>query len=89
MANADYNYSIDERREKPLILIEDMNLGNMSVTNDIEIVVAEICEKRGINCNEATILYMDSEGLWDGYDCAKKQFIPLHGKTWNEALERL
>jgi hypothetical protein len=44
----------------PVICVEDANAGGMSVTNDIEAVVAEVVEKYGSHL----IVYKDSEGEW-------------------------
>lgn len=41
--------------------IQDLNLGNMSVTNDAEAVVAEIVAKHG----NKRITYIDSDGNQD------------------------
>lgn len=86
---ADYNYSIQKHLDKKIILIEDRNLGGMSVTNCIESIVNEICKDRNIDCQKCIILYKDSTGLWDGWDCRKNEFIHLEGETWKEAFDRM
>lgn len=89
MTRADYDWKIQDYGNKKLILIEDLNLGNMSVTNDIENVVDDICKTNQIVCEDYLIIYKDSEGIWDGWDCKKRNFIHLGGETWQQAFERL
>lgn len=88
MVKAEYNYALKKIINTQLILIQDKNQGSMSVTNDIENVISEICKNRKIDCKEAIVLYKDTEDVWDGFDCKTNQFIPLNGETWQEALEK-
>ena len=60
MSRADYAY-IKIDKDKKLVLIEDLNLGNMSVTNDAETVVSEILD----NYPDYRIAYRDSSLDWD------------------------
>lgn len=67
MKRADYNYRIQNNK----VYIIDLNLGNISVTNDAENVLSEI------NCEEdiigKKIIYKDSESTWS-------EMIP----TWDD-----
>lgn len=67
MRKADYTYAI----EGDTVKIVDLNLGNVSVTNDAENVINEIAQIEYIR--DKRIIYKDSEGDW----C---ELIP----TWNE-----
>lgn len=67
MAKAEYTYVI----EGDTVNITDLNLGDMSVTNDAENVINEIAQIEYIR--DKRITYKDSEGDW----C---ELIP----TWNE-----
>ena len=58
--HADFTYSIFGN----VISIVDLNLGNRSVTNDIERVLRKI-EYYHIAFK---IMYRDSEGVWDGIE---------------------
>lgn len=49
-----------------ILFIEDLNLGRMSVTNNMENVLSEIRDKIGEKIIGAKIIYKDSEGFWDG-----------------------
>lgn len=47
-----------------MLLIIDLNLGNKSVTNDMERVLADIAA-RGFDLNTKYIIARDSEGIYD------------------------
>lgn len=57
-----------------VIAIKDLNLGKMSVTNNIEAIVEHICHKENINPNNYTIVYMDSFGEIDEYRWSDHSF---------------
>jgi len=54
-------YYID-RTEGEKVFIVDEDNGAMSVTNDAEAVVEDICRLHG---NNSRIIYRDSMGIWD------------------------
>lgn len=58
MKKADYIYNTDDE----FVRIIDMNLGNVSVTNDIENVITQINSER--NIKHLRIIYLDSERIW-------------------------
>lgn len=58
---ADYTYSV----EGTVIAIIDLDLGNRSVTNDIEYVLADIRAELG-DLAGYSVIYRDSMGRWDG-----------------------
>lgn len=60
MHRADYIYRVNERT----IIIEDLDKGNRSVTNDAEQVIADIVAEKG-HLTGYRIFYRDSEGMWD------------------------
>lgn len=84
---ANYTYRLREFAGRNVIIIEDQNLGNTSVTNCIEDVVNEIEQKERIEANLYMIVYKDSDGNWDGWNNRKQQFILLGGETWPHAVE--
>jgi hypothetical protein len=59
---ADFTYSISDN----VISIVDLNLGNRSVTNDIERVLRKIERYHQGSIVGFKIMYRDSEGVWDG-----------------------
>ncbi|WP_445453130.1 hypothetical protein [Flavobacterium sp. 25HG05S-40] len=75
MSKSDYIYKIHQVDK--VIEIEDLNLGKMSVTNNIENVVDEIAKKEEINRDDFKVIYRDSVGNWDGYNTKTKEFISL------------
>jgi hypothetical protein len=60
-SKSDYRYKfIDD-----ILVIEDLNLGRMSVTNNAEGVISEIRTSTDRRLTEHFIIYKDSEGVWD------------------------
>jgi len=87
-SKADYTYEIREYSGRNIIAIEDLDLGNISVTNDIENVIRDIQDFEKINAKQYLILYKDSTGSWDGYDPKGKNFIPLTEDTCEDAVNK-
>lgn len=67
MAKSDYTYQIENYHGKKAIIIEDLDLGGMSVTNDIEYVVNEICQANNLDSTKCLIVYRDSDTIWTGW----------------------
>ena len=59
--SADYTYTV----EGSVIAIVDLDLGNRSVTNDMELVLDEIRAELG-DLAGYSVIYQDSMGRWDG-----------------------
>ena len=81
-AKADFRYSINtttiKGTEVKFIEIVDLDKGAISVTNDIENVIAEIKEIEGIDdTSNYLIVYRDSQDIWDGYS-EQYSFVPLN-----------
>lgn len=53
-----------------IIVIEDLDTGGMSVTNNIETVVEEVVARLGIDLDTALIVYRDSGGIYYGVRAA-------------------
>lgn len=83
---ADFDYSIDTISGHKIIVIVDANLGRMSVTNDIENVVASIELTENIDAKDYLVIYKDSTGRWDGWD--GRDFISLSGENPIEAARK-
>ena len=60
---ADFQLQVDE--EAKMIRIIDEDLGNMSVTNDLEAVLCEVAFHVDGSLDEYGITYRDSTGTWD------------------------
>lgn len=53
----------------PMLMIVDLDRGGMSVTNDIENVLADLqirMQEKGLNLRDMAIIYQDSMKHWDG-----------------------
>jgi hypothetical protein len=59
--HADYTYSVEDN----VIAIIDLDLGNRSVTNDMEYVLGSIRSELG-GLAGYSVIYRDSTGRWDG-----------------------
>lgn len=79
-SRANFQYKIGEVQGLKMLLIVDKDAGSMSVTNDIENVVADISTHEGIDPTEYFIAYKDSQGDWDGWDAKTKSFFFFRNK---------
>ena len=86
MIKSDYIHKIEEFAGRNVIVIEDLDLGGKSVTNNIENVVREIEVMEKVNASDYMIVYKDSEELFDAWDKRKEQFIPLRKSHWKGAV---
>jgi hypothetical protein len=86
MTQADFTYSISGN----VISIVDLNLGNRSVTNDVENVLRKIEYYHQGSIARFDIMYRDSDGLWDGirWDGQRAAFFALR-ETEERARKRL
>jgi hypothetical protein len=86
-SHADFNYSISGN----VISIVDLNLGNRSVTNDIENVLRKIEHYHQASIVPYNIMYRDSEGVWDGInrDGEHASFFALRETEEGRAREKL
>lgn len=99
MAKANYKAEVIEVRGNTCLVIEDLNQGGKSVTNDIENVVNEVIDKHWneneklIDKNRCTIVYKDSQGNWDGWDAENNHFVALgkdnHMHAINSYLKKI
>lgn len=76
-SKANFLYRIGEVEGVKFLLIKDHDLGERSVTNDIENVVEDIAVHEGIDPKLYTIIYRDSSGRWDGWNHRSKRFFSL------------
>jgi hypothetical protein len=85
-SRANFQYRLGVLEGRKTLLIWDQNIGNISVTNDIENVVADIAKHEDINPAEYLIIYRDSEGRWDGWDAATQEFFVI-GRFLTDKLD--
>ena len=83
MARAKYSYALKE--DVKMVVIIDQN-GPMSLTNDIENVIEEICDAKSISPPEWGFLYQDSTNMWDGFDPLQGTFIDIQTKDRDHAI---
>lgn len=88
-SSADFDYKMGVFEGKNVLLILDRNLGNRSVTNDIENVVDDIATYEGIVPEEFLILYRDSDSNWDGWDASTRRFFHLANVRQTAILRQL
>ena len=84
--NSDYIYFIKGK----VLIIEDSDLGNLSVTNDIQNVLTSI--KKDLDFLPETIIYRDSEGNFDGVEHEQgtfKRFYSVNESELEKALEKV
>ena len=85
MSKSDYSYHTFQN----VIVIEDHNLGGMSVTNDIENVVNEISSKENIYKEDYVWVYKDSTDTYDGWDARLERFFHIGAKDEQSAIYSL
>lgn len=73
MRQADIRTTIYEADR--IIYIQDLNLGNVSVTNDAEQVIPRVHRETGKNLNDFIVIYEDSEGEIDELITKDNEFI--------------
>jgi hypothetical protein len=84
---ANYTFTREVFSDKNVIAIVDADTG-MSVTNDIENVVAAVLAEEKLQPKDVFIVYRDTEGNWDGWDAVNEQFIHLGQSSWRNAMIR-
>lgn len=88
MSRSDYIHKIEHFLNRDVIVIEDLYLGRMSVTNNIEVVIAEIEIMEHTDATKQIVVYKDCSDTWDGYDYLKEQFVILNEDTWEAAVTK-
>jgi len=87
-SRADYIHKIKDFNGTPVLTISDLNLGNVSVTNDIENVVKDIEVMEKINADEFVVVYKDSDDIWDGWNNKLQEFVGLRQADWWNAVRK-
>ena len=88
MSKATYTAAFESFAGSDCLFIADLNQGGMSVTNDIENIVENECNKAGKIADDLLIVYCDSEGIWDGWDNKTEVFVPLNCANQYHAIRR-
>lgn len=81
---ADFSYAFREVKGESFLMIEDLDRGRCSVTNDIENVVEYIFSKTFMDTPtiKIHIIYRDSMDFWNIYNYASQTIIDTHHKGW-------
>jgi len=78
------------RMHKGVLVVQDVGSGrDLTVTNDIENVVAEALSDMPFDKRPEVCVYQDSEGNWDGWDLTKEEFIFLSAQDVESAFVML
>lgn len=99
MFHADFTYEVIQHPVLGTIfLIEDLDKGNMSVTNDIEHVLSEVLADEGIEITDVMLkihpvrfTYKDSGGTWDEVQLSSRgiHYISHGGATrYEQVIDR-
>ena len=76
---SDYTFHINSKHGKQVLVIEDLDRGDMSVTNNIEAVLTEIADEIGTSIYQMPIVYRDSDGRYDGINVQNPRGNPFYG----------
>lgn len=93
---SDYDYHIAANGDRRTLVIEDLDKGGMSVTNNIDAILGHICEVEGLDPQGIDIIYRDSDGIYDGVYADKAGAAHIYAlsrlsrpRSEGEALEAL
>lgn len=87
-SRADFLYQLYTLNTQTFVLIWEVDMGNRSVTNDMENVVDDIINASGIIGGDCLFVYRDSLGRWDGWEYETGEFYPIE-KYWPEIIPLL
>lgn len=82
---SDYTYQFRKVKGVYFVMLEDLDKGNATLTNNIHNVIIEIAKKETVDPREYCWIYQDTEGFWDGYNFSMKMFFPIREKHWLKA----
>lgn len=86
-SRARFDYNLDTYKGNKVMYITDQGgPTDLTVTNDIENVIADICAREEIKASDYIILYKDGEGNWDAWDAEYENFIILGENNSLDAL---
>lgn len=87
-SQSDYEYEIIDE----IIIIYDLDCGNVSVTNDVRNVLAEV-KSNVSDFKHKKIIYRDSEKTFDGIEVDEagrfRRFYPIGETTLDHALAKI
>lgn len=86
MSKSNYTFHFRHEQEHKFLCIID-NDGAMSVTNNMEAILEEICERVIIDLLQYEVIYRDTAGIWDGYAVLLDVFYHIGAKTEQGAID--
>ena len=89
-SKADYDVTIKEIENGSVyVIVRDNDLGNISVTNDMEMILLDLFELIP-KLDETTIIYRDSQGIYDGVKLKDNgfEFYPIGEKSESRAIHK-
>ena len=88
---SDFRYHINTTDGTPVIVIEDLDRGGMSVTNNMEAALHYVAEDAGLDLTQAKIVYRDSEGSYDGVQFMENEtvrfYMPAAGRRITSEID--
>lgn len=91
-SNSDYIWNTSGN----VLLIQDLDQGRMSVTNDIENVLSDLQKSIGDSIKSMDIIYRDSNGVWDGViaewgvsRCTDARFYHIGETNKDNAIQKI
>jgi len=90
MSRCSFTYTVRKANNKNVLCLEDRGTG-MSLTNGMEDVIEELQAsfKRSSKPFPSLVIYKDTEGMWDGWNVKKEEFIGLQYKRLEKALNEI
>lgn len=90
MSRCSYTYTVRTANDVSVLCLEDKGVG-MSLTNGMEDVIEElqISFKKEGKPFPSLVIYKDTDGMWDGWDIKKEEFIMLQYKRQEKTLNEI
>lgn len=87
-SKASFGYITDTYKGNKVVYITDQSvMPQVTVTNDIENVIADIATSEEIDPKDYLFLYKDGEGRWDAWDAEYNDFVILGERNSLDAIE--
>jgi hypothetical protein len=78
---SDFTYHFNTDSGASILVIEDLDRGGMSVTNNMEAVLRFIKANSGVDLVNKKIVYRDTQGTYDGVRLAKSGVAHFYSPT--------
>jgi hypothetical protein len=78
---SDYDFTIDRTGDSPVLVIQDLDRGRKSVTNNMDAILKRIAADTGCSLEQIPIVYKDSDGNFDGVQISESGAASFHPLT--------